>query len=113
MRRGYTLALRREGATAKQRFASLDAALDALETEARAFAQAERGERVSALTRTYEPVQRVALRAEVSGPGVRGGIDVRGDGSAEAFTGRLRRTLVAERDGESPFAALRRALGAT
>ncbi len=112
MPREYTLVLRREGATEKRRFPSLGEALHALETEARAFAQAERRERVNALTRRYEPVQLVALRAEVSGRGVRGGVDVRGDGSAEAFTGRLRRTLIAERDGESPLAALRRALGA-
>jgi hypothetical protein len=65
------------------------------------------------MMRRYEPVQQVVGRVEVSGPdGRQGGIDVRGDGSTEAFTGRLRRTLIHQVDGESPYAALRRALEA-
>ncbi len=108
MTAGYTLTLRREGATEKQRFPDLASALDALEREARAFANTESRETTQAFLREYEPVQIVALRAELSGPGVRAGVDVRGDGSAEAYTGRLRRRLIAQQDGESPYAALRR-----
>lgn len=62
------------------------------------------------LGREYDPVRQVAGRFELRGPGVRGGIDVRGDGSAEAYRGWIRKQLVERRDGESAVAALRRAL---
>lgn len=111
MAAGYTLTLRREGASEKQRFDDLGAALDALEQEGRAFAQTERRQAEKTFLREYEPVQIVALRAEIAGGGVHAGVDVRGDGSAEAFTGRLRRRLVEQRADESAYDALRRALG--
>jgi hypothetical protein len=63
------------------------------------------------LIRRLEPVQQVVGRIELAGPGgMRGGVDVRGDGSSEAFTGRLRRRLVEQRRDESAYDALRRAL---
>ncbi len=72
-------------------------------------------EEVRFLSRRIEPVRQVAARLEIAGPGsrgrsVRGGVDLRGDGSAEAFTGRVRRALVERRTGESAPEALARAL---
>jgi hypothetical protein len=61
--------------------------------------------------RRLEPVQVVVGRVELSGPGrLRAGVDVRGDGSSEAFTGRTRRQVVQQRRGESAYEALRREL---
>jgi hypothetical protein len=109
----FTVIIRRRGEVEKARHETLAAALDALEAETRAAAttQVPRVER--ALGREYEPSEQVAVRGEVRGPGgVAGGIDVRGDGSAEAFTGRLRRRLVEVREREDAWAALRRAIAA-
>jgi hypothetical protein len=53
------------------------------------------------------------VRGEIAGGGVHGGVDIRGDGSMEAFTGRWRRAVVARRPDESAYDALRRALGFT
>jgi uncharacterized protein YlxW (UPF0749 family) len=107
----YKLTVRRRGNAARERFASLREALTALEARLDDLTPDERRGRERALSRELAPVEQVALRGEVAGPGVRGGVDVRGDGSAEAFTGRLRRRLVEQRDGESPYNALRRVLG--
>jgi hypothetical protein len=108
----YKLTVRRRGATARERFASLPEALTALEARLDELTPVQRRGRERSLARELAPVEQVALRGEVAGPGVRGGVDVRGDGSAEAWIGRARRRVVAQEDGESPVAALRRALAA-
>jgi hypothetical protein len=107
----FTMTIRRRGKVEKSSFPTLAAALDALEDETRAAAttQVPRVER--ALGREYEPGEQVAVRGEVRGPGgVAGGIDVRGDGSAQAFTGRFRRRPVDAEEREDAWRALRRAL---
>jgi hypothetical protein len=108
----YTLTVRRRGATERDRFESLDEALTALETRLDGLSRPERRGSERGLSRDYTPVMQVALRGEVAGPGgLRGGVDVRGDGSAEAYTGRVRRRLVERASGETAYEALRRALG--
>jgi hypothetical protein len=108
----YTLTVRRRGAVDRERFASLDAALEALEARLDGLAGTDRRSHERGLGREYAPVAQVAARGEVAGPGgLRGGVDLRGDGSAEAYTGRFRRRLVDREAGETAYDALRRALG--
>ena len=108
----YTVTVRSRAKVRKQRHEQLDEALAALERVGRELAD-DASERPlgGTLIRRMEPVQQVVGRVELAGPGrVRAGVDVRGDGSSEAFTGRLRRRVVQQREGESPYDALRREL---
>ncbi len=89
---------------------TLDGALRLLEERCRTVKGLDA---VDLRVRRFEPIQLVAARAELRGAPVRAGVDVRGDGSAEAWTGRLRRTPVEQRSGEDAFAALRRVLQST
>jgi hypothetical protein len=91
---------------------SLDAALDSLESRARELAEGADARPLDAKIRKFEPIQQVVARVELAGPSrLRAGVDVRGDGSMESYTGRLRRRLIEQRRGESVFDALRRELG--
>jgi hypothetical protein len=110
----YVVVVRRRGRTEKQRHASLDAALDALEARLRELAAEQRPHIERAFRREIEPVRQVPVRGELRGPGgLRAGIDVRGDGSTEAFTGRIVRRVISQRDGEDAYFALRRVVGGT
>ncbi len=97
----------------RERYTDLAAALTALEDRG---VQLERGaharRRGGTLIRKLEPVQQVVARLELSGKRTRGGVDVRGDGSSEAFTGRMRRRLIEQRRQETAYEALRRTLQA-
>ena len=101
--------VRTGGKVRKQQHRELDEALSQLEQQGRELeAGANARPEGGGLMRRLEPVQIVVARLELSGPrGLRAGIDVRGDGSSEAFTGRLRRRVVEQRDGESAYDALR------
>ena len=109
---GYILTVRAGAEVRKERYAALDGALDATEREGRDLEQSADGRpEGGTLMRRLEPVQIVIARLELSGPRrLRVGVDVRGDGSSEAFTGRLRRRVLAQREGESAYDALRREL---
>lgn len=98
------------------RYATLDEALAALDRRTAELAPTAERDEVRFLARKIEPVHQVVARLEIAGGGglwrpvVTGGVDLRGDGSAEAFTGRLRRSVVEQRRGESAVDALRRVL---
>ena len=104
--------MRSRGEVRKLRFPALPDALNVLEQEGRELeASADGRPEGGTLIRRLEPVQIVVARLELSGPrGLRAGVDVRGDGSSEAFTGRVRRRVVEQHDGESSYDALRREL---
>jgi hypothetical protein len=108
----YTVTVRSGAKVRKERHDDLDGALVAI-----ARVTEELAGDVSArpaggtLMRRLAPVQQVVGRVELSGPGrLRAGVDVRGDGSSEAYTGRVRREVVAQRSRESAVDALRRAV---
>ena len=109
---GYRITVRSGAKVRHQRTDNLAAALVVLERSGHELEATAASDPVGGtLVRRFEPVQRVIGRVELKGPGrLRAGVDVRGDGSAEAFTGRLRRALVVQREGESPYDALRREL---
>jgi hypothetical protein len=109
----YLVTIRRGPRVEKIRFESLPEALAAIEERGRALEDGASTQAVGGkMMRRIEPVQQVVARLELRGPGrLRAGIDVRGDGSSEGFTGRIRRRLIEQRRGESPYEALRRELG--
>ena len=100
-------------------FEDVDRALDALESRGRELAgegAGRIGSSVDVKYKRFEPQQRVVARLELAGPerfvpSVRVGVDVRGDGSVEAYRGRVRREVISENRGENAYAALRRAVG--
>ncbi len=107
----YTLTIRRPGKVERERHDDLQAALDALRARLAALTPGGRRATRQVLAREYGPGEQVALRGEIAGPrGLRGGVDVHGDGAAEAYTGRWRRRVVAPAPGESAYDALARAM---
>lgn len=109
---GFRVTVRNGAKFSQERAEDVTDAMDLIERRGRRLqAGASAGGVGGTLIRRYEPVQRVIGRIELRGPRrLRAGVDVRGDGSAEAFVGRVRRTLVVQREGESPYDALRREL---
>ena len=106
----YRLVVRTGGRVDRDRFDALAPALDALEARAAELAAGVDRRPVDLKLRRFEPRDLVVARLELSAPRVRAGLDVRGDGSTQAYTGRFRRRLVERRGGESAVDALRRTL---
>jgi hypothetical protein len=110
--RRFTVLVRSGGKVRKERYDDLRAALGAVARVVGELADDASARPVGGgLMRKLEPVQQVVGRIELTGPDrLRAGVDVRGDGSSEAFTGRVRRELVEQRRRESAVDALRRVL---
>ena len=111
----YRLTVRDGPRLSRERFAALEDALAAVEARVEQLRGHADREAIDLRVRRFEPVAQVAARVALSGPQrllprVRAGVDVRGDGTAEAWTGRLGRRVVEQERGETPYAALRRAL---
>jgi hypothetical protein len=113
----WRLTVRSGPRVTRERFKDFDAALDALRARASELAEEAPRAPVDVKIRQFEPVQQVAARLELAGPerlvpSVRAGVDVRGDGSTEAFVGRVQRQLIEPRGGEDPYEALAREIRA-
>jgi hypothetical protein len=110
--RRFTVRVRSRGKVRKARFNDLRDALGELSRSVGELAGDASTHAVGgSLMRRIDPVQQVVGRVELTGPGrLRAGVDVRGDGSSEAFTGRVRRRLVEQGKRESAVDALRRVL---
>ncbi len=113
----WKLTIRTGPRVERERFDGLDDVLDAVEARGRELADSASREPVDVKFKRFDPIQQVVARLEFSGPerlipSVTAGVDVRGDGSIEAYTGRLKRRVVDQRNGESAYSALRRELSA-
>jgi hypothetical protein len=108
----YKLRVRVRGKVERARHDTLPEALDALAARAGELVrEADAAPEGGGIMRRIEPVQQVVGRLEVAGPHrLRAGLDVRGDGSMEAWTGQLRRQVIEQSGGESAVDALRRTL---
>jgi hypothetical protein len=108
----WKLTVRHGSLVERERHESLDDALASLRRRVDALASAPPRKAVTVFRREFEPVAQVAARGELAGPkGARAGVDVRGDGSTEAWVGRWRRTVLTPAKDETPYDALRRELG--
>jgi hypothetical protein len=109
---GYSLKTRCGARVRRERFDDLGEALETIERRGEELQREADAQTIDLrVGRRFEPVQQVFARLELAGPArLRAGIDVRGDGSAEAWTGRLRRRLIEQLAKESAYDALRRAL---
>ena len=110
----YRVTVRRGPRVERERFGELAPALQAIEARGRELEGEAPGLAVGGrVAERFAPVQQVVARLELAGPGrLRAGVDVRGDGSSEGYTGRLRRQVLDQRRGESAYDALRRTLEA-
>jgi hypothetical protein len=107
--------MRTSGRVERDRYSGLDEVLDAVDARVQELVRGAPRRPVDVRYRKFDPGEQVYARIELAGPErllprVRAGVDVRGDGSAEPYLGRLRRRVLERRDAESAAATLRRVL---
>jgi hypothetical protein len=100
----YRVTVRRGPKVERSTHDSLDDALHRVRAEANAT---PRTGAVAGLGKRYEPEDRVAARIELKAPNANAGIDVRGDGTVLAWSGRIFKKPL---DGDDPYAALRQSV---
>ena len=108
----YKVTIRVGPQASHERVPTLADAVDLLELRLRELGPEARRGTKRAFRRTYEPIAQVAARGEISGPGagrlgprLQAGADVRGDGSIEAYRGRVNRQVVELEPGKRPSKA--------
>lgn len=111
----YTLKVREGSRVTRSRYATAEELFAEVEQLADEISGRAAGGPVTSMFRNYEAIELVHGRIEVSmATGGfryrRGGIDVRRDGSIEAFVGRTSRTVVEPMPGETVPQALQREL---
>jgi hypothetical protein len=111
----YRLTIRTTGRVERSDHATLADAVDAAVDAARIAAAEPTARTIDLRARRWAPEDQVRTRIEISGPerwraSTRAGIDVLGDGSAQAWTGAPERRALEPADGEDAAGALRRVL---
>ncbi len=109
----WRLTVRAGSRVERLRFDEAAQALEALELRAHELVGDAPNKARDVRYKRYEPVEQVFARLELSGPerflpSIHVGLDVRGDGSVEAFQGRMRRELIEPASDETPYSSLRR-----
>lgn len=103
MKHPYRVTVRRGPDVSHETYETLNQALAAVEREARG----PRKRAVQAFGREYAPEDLVAARIELKGASKPAGVDVRGDGTLVAWTGRVFRK---ELEGKDALKALRQSV---
>ena len=107
----WKLTVRSGSKVERERFASLEEAAGALRARVEDLRPGARRDTARAFVREIAPAEQVPARLELRGPGRRGGgVDLRGDGTAAAWTGRISKRLLEPEGGEDAVSALTRAL---
>jgi hypothetical protein len=111
----FSMSVREGPRFSRLRTDSIEELFEAVAENAQTLSERADAPSIDAVFKTFEPIERVVARIEISGQrrGLvsrdRAGIDVRGDGSMEAFVGRTSREVIDPLPGETVVEALRRA----